>query len=115
LWVFVSVDGDVEGDGYSPLGDFELEPEGGGDDGNNATGGDRHNCAEQTGKTGDEDGYDEDGKTGTCGFEDNGDGDGVGVGNDDDAEEDRNSGDLGDRDRASRAFQARKTSMTELA
>jgi hypothetical protein len=64
LWVSVSVDGDVGGDGYSPLGDFELnlgggddnyleDDENGDDDGNNVEGGDRHNCGKhQTGKTG---------------------------------------------------------------
>jgi hypothetical protein len=58
LGVSVSVDGDEGGDGYSPLGDFELEL-GGGDDKNgdndgNARGGNRHNCrGQQTDKTGD--------------------------------------------------------------
>ena len=54
LGVSLSVDGDERGDGYSPLGDFELKLEGG------------------------DDSYLEDDKTGRRGFEDNGDGDGVG-------------------------------------
>ena len=60
LGVSVSVDGDERVDGYSPLGDFELELGGsddnylGYDDGNNAGGGDWHNCGGlQTGKMGD--------------------------------------------------------------
>jgi hypothetical protein len=52
----VSVDGDERGDGYSPLGDFELDL-GDSDEGN---------------------GYDEDDQTETHGFENNGDEDGVG-------------------------------------
>jgi hypothetical protein len=58
LGISVSVDGDEEGNGYSPLGDFELELEGGDDknrdDNGNAGGGNRHNCGgQQTDKTGD--------------------------------------------------------------
>jgi hypothetical protein len=53
LGVSVSVDGNEGGDGYSPLGDFELEggddnypgdDKNGDDDGNNAGGGNRYNC-----------------------------------------------------------------------
>jgi hypothetical protein len=65
LGVSVPVDGDEGGDGYSPLGDFELELEGG------------------------DDSYLGDDKTGRRGFEDNGDG-----AEDDETEDDRESEDL---------------------